>query len=257
MEDFYVVLPSNVKNVSGKLNKTGHFTTYLPTHIVIDKSQWKVALVDISCSVTWRNVDDGNSAITVRKDVTNADLHDVTVPMEEGYYDNILALTKAVSFTSRRAGFKGDINVTPDRRRVEIKVESGTSLKMHPTVSHMLGFIHNHKFDASSEDRTYLAEHFGNVHRDLDNIYLYTNIVEPIIVGDTYAPLLQTIPVDPKMHGQIMQHQVMNPQYMKLETGNIAVIEIKLCDDRGRTITFDRGTVIVKLHFKKFETWGE
>ena len=55
-DDFYVVLPSNVKNVSGERNTISSYQTYLPKPITLDKNVWRVALVQINLPVTWTHV---------------------------------------------------------------------------------------------------------------------------------------------------------------------------------------------------------
>ena len=51
MDDFHVVILSNVKNVSDEINTIGSFRTYLPKLITLDKNEWHVALVQIDFTI--------------------------------------------------------------------------------------------------------------------------------------------------------------------------------------------------------------
>ncbi|KAJ8030073.1 hypothetical protein HOLleu_29649 [Holothuria leucospilota] len=63
------------------------------------------------------------------------------------------------------------------------------------------------------------------------HLFVYTDIIESQIVGHVKAPLLKTVPV----HGESV----------------IDTIEIDIRDDTGKKVSFERGRVIVKLHFRQ------
>ena len=70
-----------------------------------------------------------------------------------------------------------------------------------------------------------------------------------MVVGDVKAPLLQTLNIngkDDKMVSRIYQ----TVQYVTVQHRQFDTIEIDIRDDTGRRVPFQRGKVIVTLHFR-------
>lgn len=55
MESFYLFLPSNVKDITGK-NTIGNYTTILPQEIKFYDVGWEVGLAEIQITKTWFNI---------------------------------------------------------------------------------------------------------------------------------------------------------------------------------------------------------
>lgn len=247
MEDFYIVLPSNVGNLSGEKNETGHYKTYLPKPIILDAEKWKVALVDISFYATWYNITEETAKI-------EAKLPDVpvrTLSMRPGFYGCENALMRHINLVLSHLGIRGRFLKNPDTHLIRLKLEPGAQIRLHPIISSMLGFDEN-IFRSNEEDEDYIeADHPSNLDITVKHIYIYSDIVKHMVVGNTYAPLLQTIPARPIKHGDMTHNEFLNPHYLALQTGDLSVIEMRLCDEVGETIKFESGNVIVKLHFKQ------
>ena len=81
-------------------------------------------------------------------------------------------------------------------------------------------------------------------------IYVYCDIVEPQIVGDTNAKLIRSVPVEGKM-GDVITKTLTNIQYVPVQTKSFEDIEIILRDDTGKPVPFERGNVLVTLHFRQ------
>jgi len=84
----------------------------------------------------------------------------------------------------------------------------------------------------------------------VDSLYLYTNIVENQIVGNTLAPLLQIIPVSGE-HGEVIQKTIYSPHYVPVLTNKFSSIEVNLKNDQDDNLPFLFGKVVVKLHFRR------
>ena len=82
-------------------------------------------------------------------------------------------------------------------------------------------------------------------------MFIYSNIVEPIIVGYSKVPLLKTIWIE-KHEPEVFQISADNPMYSLISTTCINNIEINIHDDSGKFIKFplDSKTHLT-LHFRK------
>jgi hypothetical protein len=87
---------------------------------------------------------------------------------------------------------------------------------------------------------------------DMGAIYVYSDIVEPHIVGDVRAPLLRIVKIPSvKVHGLSAVATYDSPYYMPLGKREFSQIEIELRDVAGNLLPFTKGTSIVTLHFKR------
>ena len=110
-------------------------------------------------------------------------------------------------------------------------------------------------------DRSFdtIADHFekkvyGGLKGEIRLAVLRRDIVEYSMVGDTYMPILRTIPIYNADYGDMKHYEFIHPHYLKLQTRSISVIEIRICNSVGELIPFEQGSALVKLHFKKHES---
>lgn len=84
-------------------------------------------------------------------------------------------------------------------------------------------------------------------------IYVYTDLIEPIIVGDTYAPLLKTIWIEKKhVSDRVTHFSVDRPMYLPVSTNRINNVEFNLRHDSGELIRFLPNTKsCLTVHFRK------
>lgn len=88
--------------------------------------------------------------------------------------------------------------------------------------------------------------------RGLHHIFLYSDIVQFVLLGDVSAPLLRVMPLsstynDPEQY----THVFTNPHYIPVSRRSIETIQIDLRNDIGDFIPFVSGKSIVKLHFRR------
>ena len=81
-------------------------------------------------------------------------------------------------------------------------------------------------------------------------IYVYCDIVQPQIVGNTSAKLLRSIPVQGKL-GDVITKTFTNIQYVPVQTKSFEDVEIVLRNDTGDPVPFERGKLIATLHFRQ------
>ncbi|EFP01559.1 hypothetical protein CRE_26828 [Caenorhabditis remanei] len=96
------------------------------------------------------------------------------------------------------------------------------------------------------------APHKVDLFGDVSVIYLYSDVVEPIIVGNKKTNLLSVIPCTGQ-HGSVVYYTVPNPRYVPIINSTIDSIRVELLTDGGDPIPFSWGTTIAVLHFKKLK----
>lgn len=247
MEDFYVVLPSNVKSVTDERNTTSRYKTYLPKTFTLDKRHWRVALVELDFPYTWTNISPDSSTIYVTD--TESEVRHGSIPVK--HYTDENELIEMINTILLFMNSKSSLEILPGSI-VSLTLGSDEKIRFHPTLAHMLGFTVE-TLNNMGKDRKVLesAERRIDLHVNLYNAYLYSDIVESTLVGDVFVPLLRTMPIHHEKYGTVKHYEFVQPHYFNLQTGIISVIEIRLCDSAGNSIRFERGTVIAKLHFKK------
>lgn len=83
-------------------------------------------------------------------------------------------------------------------------------------------------------------------------MFIYSNIIEPINVGDVRVPLLKSIWIKKYDQGEIVQLEMKNPMYIPVSYSTINIIEVNIRDDSGKLIKFNKDTKThLSLHFRK------
>ena len=86
------------------------------------------------------------------------------------------------------------------------------------------------------------------------NLYIYSNIVSEMIVGDVYAQLLKIVNTRNGAYGENVFIRYENPDYVKLNSNYIKNIRINIKDSLGENFKFQSGNVLIKLHFRKVQS---
>ena len=97
--------------------------------------------------------------------------------------------------------------------------------------------------------KIYAAPHPADILGGVYNIYIYSDIVDYQLVGDSHVPLLRCINITPEV-GRMPTLTYDKPHYTSLSKSVIDDIEISLKNDQNQYIPFTYGKVIVKLHFR-------
>ena len=132
-------------------------------------------------------------------------------------------------------------------------------LKQDPTTHH--GYIvpddHDVTFDGdfktpSLTPTTISGDFEMNVMRDADSLWIYSNIVEGQITGNTKSPLLRILPAEGAYFGDTIIKTYETPQYKRLITHTIQQITCSVYTSTGRTPIDFKEPVVLTLHFKRF-----
>ena len=78
------------------------------------------------------------------------------------------------------------------------------------------------------------------------HFYIYTDIIQYQLVGDTQAPLLRIVP------SEVPWQQITQPYYFRLNCQLLQSINIRICDAEGEEIDFaPTARVVCVLHFRR------
>ena len=235
-----------------KYNTLADFTTRLPNNIDLT-GDWEVGLVEIQYPHNWYNVSapKRNRSFTVRTrpaDDPTGPLIEYVFFISEGYYHSIHVLlneiTRRANESMRLSGNKISIFYNGVTRKVGMSSEQPCTLIVPPHIRTMIGMTR------ASFDETHMK---GDEVVDLDSVdslYIYCDVVEPRVVGDSQVPLLRIIPVE-GIFGELITRIYENVHYVRLQRKNFQTIEINIRDRSGNKVPFEQGTLNVTLHFRQ------
>ena len=238
---FYVTLPSNSSLEEYPDNTLSSFRVKMVQTVILE-GDWEVGLVEMHYPQRWYNY--------LRSDVTSRIFYSINqgeswvdYPLESGYYDNIKHFLLALVPDRFRENIEFGFNSVSQKVFVTVNTP-GFAVKFTGTLAAMLGFEHDLPI-TKSRKATYPID-MELIH----NLYVYCDIVEHQIVGNARAPLLRTVAVQNR-HGRDISINYERPHYISVNRKLFQEIEIDIRDATGRKIPFQRGRVIVKLHFRK------
>jgi hypothetical protein len=81
------------------------------------------------------------------------------------------------------------------------------------------------------------------------DLYVYTDVSAPVIVGDAHVPLLRIVTPTGE-HGARVTVTYDRMHYVPVRMGNFDTIEVNISSDGGELVHFQFGKSVVKLHFR-------
>ena len=257
-DDFYVILPSNVKSTKHHPNKTSHYITPLPKPFELDSTKWEVGLVEINYPHSFDNIFPPMTKVVFGfYDHVNQYPVEKVRELEAAYYNSIEDIINSINEMSPPS-FRGHFDYAKKgRKHVKLVLFAGESVQIHPLVAQILGF-EKHKWryalhwdmDEVPDRYRYKASFLGDIRALMYNMYIYSNLVRESLVGDSYVPLLRTVSVQ-GTEGSYIHKLYEKVHYCKLSSDFIQDIEIKIRDETGQQVRFRYGKVVIKLHFRK------
>lgn len=123
------------------------------------------------------------------------------------------------------------------------------AIKLSETLNSLLGFDRNQIFHCKTTER---ALTFPLMERLITALYVYSNIVDAVYIGNVKAPLLLTCPFTrPDSVNVVHQQEFLNPCYVPLNRARIGQIDIAIYDDAGLLIPFRYGKTKLSLDFRR------
>jgi hypothetical protein len=241
-EQFVVTLPSNAQQG----NTSDRFRTQLPSALRFD-DDWEVALYTIVYPRTWQNVPSNNliTIVTTAEDGVTQEIRYESIP--GAHYDNIDLLVRTLvrQINPESNPKLPSLRYHSTERKVYFLVPNGASLQFDAELSALLGLQ-----DGQIVDTPRTGGSTVSTAVDVTAIYVYSNIVQPQIVGNSYSSLLQIVPVQGNF-GDIVQYSPPKLLYLPLRSNVINSIELHLARSSAEPINFQTGHVIAQLHFQR------
>jgi hypothetical protein len=135
---------------------------------------------------------------------------------------------------------------------INFKIQSGiTSIILDENLSNILGF--DRKNFNYAKGKTHIAIRKPKLENAYNQMYIYSNLVEPILVGGVRVPLLKSVWVETKYNFEDIVHEnIEHAMYLPASLSTINNIEIEIRNDSGQLINFPHGSITnLTLHFKK------
>jgi len=211
-EGFYVTLPSNASLNVFKNNTSSSFRVDLAQHIDLEGS-WQVALTEISYPHTWHNAPRDQAYFEWRK-AGQEKFYRQNIGC--GHFKDLNQLRAEIEGHLRKIG--SDIFLVVDTVENRLAYQSGAQyhLRFYPPLSYMLG-VESGKW---IEFDTRRAPYPMDLKSGFYQLYCYSDVVAPQIVGDAYAPLLRTVRVEGRF-GDIITHTFNPVNYLPVAKRHI------------------------------------
>jgi hypothetical protein len=280
---FYVILPSNT---SSSNNKTNSYKVRLPRTLRFD-SEWHVGLAVMLYPHSWptmgtrepqfidvyyhhdkriRHTQYGTRYTLKSTNITsleelelllNSSFHDRTKVVPSLANAGAAAVNKTDitehSLEQWEAVFKNpssSIHFTyrKSEHRFHVKLDSRfvERIVLSEQLSYVLGF-----WGKRTLYETALAGNTPDLRGGISAMYVYApDLIEPLIVGDTLAPVLRVVNVQGKKN-EYVEESFVSIQYHRLLLKEITEISIEIHTPTGVLVPFEWGFCTLTLHFKK------
>ena len=241
MNDFYIYLPSNTEFLP--TNKSNKYVTKLAKDISLS-DKWEVCLKEIHYPRSWSTLTPYECNFVIMREETDS-WREITI--ESGYYKTARALVNTIN----KAISEPDVSLsfTQSSQRLHLEIPAGCSLHFSEPLSTMLGLGYGR---VACNESTLRGRFPINLSRGIDSLYVYSDVVQTKLVGNTSVPLLGIVPISGS-HGHMTYKEYSTPVYSDLAKNVFSTIEIYIMDSAGRSIPFEFGKVTVLLHFRKKE----
>ncbi|GFW35958.1 uncharacterized protein TNCV_1927871 [Trichonephila clavipes] len=233
---FYVTLPSDSSLHYFPNNKISSFITQLPTLILLE-GEWEVGIAEIFYPHTWYNINEKNN-------IFGFDLGDgklITRKLPPGYYESIPDILRSMTLPSHEGKISFKFNA--NNKRVKIKIQNNARVVLEAGLCDVLGF--HSQIVKGIEESAFVAD----PQAAFPVFYVYSDIVQPVVVGHVEAPLLRVVRISGD-DGDAVSAQYDRPHYVPVIRQSFHTIEIEICLNSGDLLPFERGKVIVVLHFR-------
>ena len=242
-------------------NTLTNFVTTLPRNVNLNGG-WECGLAEINYPHIWFNVtkEDGVLEFQTAPGIVsehgargNASL----TYIDAGYYDQPELLIKAIGkklMTPRTGSKKKGAKLTYSSvtQKATVYITPNTRLTLTGVMGQILGFpskvltspVGNYSLKA------FEGYSLVDMNQGIESLYVYSSVVEPRIVGNSFVPLLRIVPITGK-HGDVVSKQFDHILYVPLMTKTFGTVEVDIRDDTGRPVPFERWKVTVTLHFRR------
>ena len=272
-DHFYITLPSDSSVHMHGEQGPSNYITELAKNLQLKSDNWEAGLAELTYTKTWPNVTGCKATVLHQRRGLHTKRAVIDIPIQQMSHGVELTdkLQQMINDALGTEGQKQNITVRFDNetKKAAFTFESGFGLELNKALANILGFgdqtrvtIGNFIVVCTSEvSQDGIHSLFScesvwsvqaiNLNANFPNLFVYTDIIEHQLVGDSYSPLLRTVSVtddDVSHNVTVTFHDI---HYCNVQRSNINNIHIRLCDHYGTDISFRSGRVIAKLHFRR------
>ena len=198
-------------------------------------------------------------------------LRDVELCIPGGYYksmrdvveelNNTVAKTLSNAHTFRHLG--EHLMYTPldeakwpkfkcneSNRKVSVTLPPNTGVQVDNHLASVFGWGINPLFNFTNKPLMRIGTNASDINGGINKIYVYTDLIENVTVGDTQAPLLRIVDAGVKF-GDSIHQSFETLRYIPLRKKSFDTIEVAIRDAFGKPISFESGILVVTLHFRR------
>ena len=253
---FYLTLPSSSSLDTFPDNKAGHYRVRLPQRIRLSGDDWMVGLVQLDYVNTVFNITkedrfyydlNENGETFYRTGLLYPGswlkMTDIANSMNQDIANGVYPQSNNEDFSKRLQFSFNDIT-----KRMTARISDGASIYFTGYMGDMLGFEKN-KILRKTEEAPYVSD----LRLGKDALYVYTDLIARVPVGDVFAPLLRTVPLKGD-YGESISENFENVHYTPVASNEFDTIEIDISFSSGQQVPFQSGQITCKLHFVRFSS---
>jgi len=143
-----------------------------------------------------------------------------------------------------------EFKYSSEAQRFHLQLHSSTdieSIEISQQLSYTMGFA------KTKIERSGFAKFVPDIKGGISSLYVYTpNLIEPVIIGDTIAPVLRIVNVKGN-RDEMVEDVFLGVQYHKLLVKEVNEISVELRTPSGQLVPFNYGSCTLTLQFKKLE----
>ena len=175
--------------------------------------------------------------------------------------DQLISDTIGKALNIGHAEFSISYAVVTKRPNIKFDNCVRMGLKLHPALFFKLGgspSLKNETIFQGKNIRDILKKKYNlNINAWCNHLYIYSDVAERSIMGDTLAPLLRVLPFEPSESVennndcQHINHEITIPHYIPVSKSDFDIVSIQIKGDLGIPVQFITGKTIVQLHFRQ------
>lgn len=256
MSDFFIFLPSNSNLDIYPENVCGDFRVNLAEEVNLS-GQWVCGLVEFHFPKTFRNIEDGRYELKLFGD------KEKIFNFPGGYYSDIKDIVGEINSKIKILGKNHvevhgkqgiELSYNENTRKVSITITGDSHICLGTHLRKILGFVC--EFDNSVQTTPYEVPITSSVEADYtydipqSPLYIYSNLIENIRIGDSQGPILRIVDSKGKLGDRICR-VFERPYYFPVRQNHFRQIHVQIRFNNGQIPIFYKGHSALVLHFKK------
>ena len=239
--EFLVTLVSGANEDMFPDNKINRFTTKLDSPINL--GDYEVGLVMIQYPLSWQNVSKGEFVL-----LYGMTMMQLSTPA--GRYKDMAELCETVNSKFASVNHSTDLKLSFNRvtSKVELNIDNpDMHIIFGESLANTLGFEERKRCDSGET----VGYKIADIDAGMTALFVYTNIIQSQLVGDTRAPLLRVVPLIGGSKNRYQAEEFMHVHYLPTINTNTDLITVDIRRDNGSAVSFMSGKLIAKLRFRK------